>query len=115
MPGRHQLQNAMTTLRTVSALRERGWNIPVEAAVRGLARARMPGRLERLSDQPLVLLDGANGGRGIMATGALALLDGAGNGPTTMGGGALTLLDGADGGLALVYIADGGQGRGLKD
>ena len=29
MPGRHQLQNAMTTLRTVSALRERGWSIPV--------------------------------------------------------------------------------------
>ena len=67
MPGRHQLQNAMTTLRTVSALRERGWNIPVEAAVRGLARARMPGRLERLSDQPLVLLDGAHNTAGVEA------------------------------------------------
>lgn len=67
MPGRHQLQNAMTTLRTVSALRERGWSIPVEAAVRGLARARMPGRLERLSDQPLVLLDGAHNAAGVEA------------------------------------------------
>ena len=67
MPGRHQLQNAMTTLRTVSALRERGWNIPVEAVVRGLARARMPGRLERLSDQPLVLLDGAHNAAGVEA------------------------------------------------
>ena len=67
MPGRHQLQNAVTTLRTVSALRERGWDIPLEAAVRGLARARMPGRLERLAEQPLVLLDGAHNAAGVEA------------------------------------------------
>lgn len=67
MPGRHQLQNAQTALRTLAALRERGWNIPTEAEVRGLARARMPGRLERLSDQPLVLLDGAHNAAGVAA------------------------------------------------
>lgn len=67
MPGRHQIENAVTALRTLSALRERGWDIPVEAAVRGLARARMPGRLERLSDQPLVLLDGAHNAAGVEA------------------------------------------------
>lgn len=67
MPGRHQLQNAQTALRTLAALRERGWNIPIEAEVRGLARARMPGRLERMSDQPLVLLDGAHNAAGVAA------------------------------------------------
>lgn len=67
MPGRHQLQNAQTALRTLAALRERGWNIPAEAEVRGLARARMPGRLERMSDQPLVLLDGAHNAAGVAA------------------------------------------------
>ncbi|HIY39302.1 MAG TPA: bifunctional folylpolyglutamate synthase/dihydrofolate synthase [Candidatus Agathobaculum merdigallinarum] len=67
MPGRHQLQNAMTALRSLSALRERGWEIPTEAAVRGLARARMQGRLERLSEQPLILLDGAHNAAGISA------------------------------------------------
>lgn len=67
MPGRHQLQNAQTALRTIAALRERGWNIPVEAEVRGLARARMPGRLERMADQPLVLLDGAHNAAGVAA------------------------------------------------
>lgn len=65
MPGRHQLQNAGTALRTVAALRERGWKIPTEAAVRGLARARMPGRLERLRETPLVLLDGAHNAAGV--------------------------------------------------
>ena len=67
MPGRHQLQNAQTALRTLAALRERGWNIPLEAEVRGLARARMPGRLERIADQPLVLLDGAHNAAGVAA------------------------------------------------
>ena len=64
MPGRHQLQNARTALRALNALRERGWNIPIEAAVRGLARARIAGRLERVVDQPLILLDGAHNAAG---------------------------------------------------
>ena len=67
MSGRHQLQNAQTALRTLAALRERGWNIPLEAEVRGLARARMLGRLERMADQPLVLLDGAHNAAGVAA------------------------------------------------
>lgn len=67
--GRHQLQNAATALRAVAALRERGWEIPVEAAVRGLARARIAGRLERVVDAPLVLLDGAHNAAGIEALG----------------------------------------------
>ncbi len=64
MPGRHQLQNARTALRTLHALRERGWDISTEAMVRGLARARMAGRLERVVDQPLILLDGAHNAAG---------------------------------------------------
>ena len=75
MPGRHQLQNAMTALRTVDALRLRGWEIPVEAAVRGLARARMQGRLERVVDQPLVLLDGAHNEAGIEALCQMCIRD----------------------------------------
>lgn len=67
MPGRHQIQNAMTALRTVEALRVRGWDIPVSAAVHGLACARMPGRLERMRETPLVLLDGAHNAAGVEA------------------------------------------------
>lgn len=69
MPGRHQLQNAMTALQTISALRERGWKISLPAVVRGLASARMPGRLERLREAPLVLLDGAHNEGGVAALG----------------------------------------------
>ncbi len=49
------------------ALRDRGWSIPKESVVRGLARARMPGRLERMVEHPLVLLDGAHNVGGIDA------------------------------------------------
>ncbi|MDO5142003.1 MAG: folylpolyglutamate synthase/dihydrofolate synthase family protein [Eubacteriales bacterium] len=70
MPGRHQVGNALTALRSLAALRERGWTIPVEAAVRGLARARLPGRLERVCDQPLILLDGAHNAAGVEALAA---------------------------------------------
>lgn len=67
MLGRHQLQNAMTALHTVAALRQRGWDIPVSAAVHGLASARLPGRLERVREAPLVLLDGAHNAAGVEA------------------------------------------------
>lgn len=64
MPGRYQLQNALTALHTIQALRERGWKIDVSAVVRGLASARMAGRLERVRENPLVLLDGAHNAAG---------------------------------------------------
>ena len=67
MPGRHQIDNAVTALRALSALRERGWNVPVEAMVRGLARAHLPGRLARLVGQPVVLRGGAHNAAGVDA------------------------------------------------
>ncbi len=67
MPGFHQIKNALTALSVVDALRGRGWEIPVSAAVKGLARARLPGRLERVRETPLVLLDGAHNAEGAEA------------------------------------------------
>lgn len=60
MAGRHQIQNAQGVLMAVEALRARRLAIPVDAAVRGLATARMAGRLECVRETPLVLLDGAH-------------------------------------------------------
>lgn len=72
MPGFHQIKNALTALHTIMALRDRGWAVPETAAIQGLARARMPGRLERLRETPLVLLDGAHNSNGIAALGRFA-------------------------------------------
>lgn len=60
MIGRHQVDNASLALLTTEVLKRQGLAIP-EAAVRaGLAAARWDGRLEKIGENPLVLLDGAH-------------------------------------------------------
>lgn len=58
--GEHQLQNVRTVLKTVEALRDRGWNIPEDAVETGLAEAKWPARLELLNEDPVFLLDGGH-------------------------------------------------------
>jgi len=60
MLGRHQVENAMTVVAAVEALRARGQVISEEALVTGLARARIHGRMEVLGQNPLVVADGAH-------------------------------------------------------
>lgn len=67
MPGRHQVSNALTVMHTAIGLRTAGFPIPQDAIRQGLANARLPGRLEKIADAPLVLLDGAHNPGGIQA------------------------------------------------
>jgi len=53
--GPHQVDNARLALAVLELL-----DVPPEAAREGLARARWPGRLQVVSDRPLVVLDGAH-------------------------------------------------------
>lgn len=65
--GPHQVQNACTALQAVQALRARGWVIPPDAVAAGLARARIPGRMEVLRQNPCVLVDGGHNIAGVQA------------------------------------------------
>lgn len=68
LAGAHQLENAKTALAAVETLNESGClSIPLDAVVRGMANAVNPARLELLSENPLVLLDGAHNPNGIEA------------------------------------------------
>ncbi len=58
--GHHQMINATCALAAVDLLSAAGLAISPEAAVRGLAAVRWPGRMEVLSRQPLVVTDGAH-------------------------------------------------------
>lgn len=60
MLGWHQVENAMTSIATVEALAGRGLAIDRKAIVEGLARARVPGRLEMMGQRPLIVADGAH-------------------------------------------------------
>lgn len=59
--GAHQLTNAALALATVRRVEQRlGRAIPLEAIERGLKHAWLPGRLEVVQREPLVLLDAAH-------------------------------------------------------
>jgi len=60
LPGRFQLRNALTAAAAARLLAERGFNISDDAIASGIAAARWPGRLERISEHPAVYVDGTH-------------------------------------------------------
>ncbi|NLJ66155.1 MAG: bifunctional folylpolyglutamate synthase/dihydrofolate synthase [Clostridiales bacterium] len=62
--GEHQLLNAATALTAIEVVKELGMSVPKEAVVEGLLRTRWPGRLEKIQDNPTILIDGAHNAAG---------------------------------------------------
>lgn len=60
LAGQHQIENAVTVLEAVRALRRQGVRIEEEAVRKGLERTKWPGRLMVLGRHPLVIADGAH-------------------------------------------------------
>jgi dihydrofolate synthase/folylpolyglutamate synthase len=58
--GRHQLGNATCVLAAAQVLRESGFTLPRSIVKQGLAETNWPGRMEILSLEPLVVIDGAH-------------------------------------------------------
>lgn len=65
--GAHQIKNACTALVVLTKLTARGWNISEEAIKKGLAKAHWPGRLQVISQHPLIIVDGAHNEDGFLA------------------------------------------------
>jgi dihydrofolate synthase/folylpolyglutamate synthase len=60
LPGRFQVRNALAAATAARLLASRGFPIGDEAICQGIARARWPGRIERLTEHPSVYLDGTH-------------------------------------------------------
>lgn len=58
--GRVQIRNALTAATAAILLAQRGFSISKEAIERGVRETSWPGRLERLAENPAILLDGAH-------------------------------------------------------
>ena len=58
--GEYQVKNAATALAALSVVQEHGYSIPDQALMEGFAAVRFPARMELLSENPLVFLDGAH-------------------------------------------------------
>lgn len=63
MIGEHQIQNAQTALQAIFELKNLGWNII--NICEGLKKANIEGRMEKISDNPLILLDGGHNKEGV--------------------------------------------------
>ena len=69
-PGRHQAYNAAVVVEAALALCEKGFEIPDEAILFGIAATRFPARIEVLRRDPLVIVDGAHNPDGARALAA---------------------------------------------
>ncbi|MEH7118472.1 folylpolyglutamate synthase/dihydrofolate synthase family protein [Neobacillus vireti] len=67
MIGQHQTENAALAVLAVDYLNQAGFQVTEQAIRMGLKKAYWPGRLEILSENPLVLIDGAHNQEGITA------------------------------------------------
>lgn len=65
--GEHQAQNCAVALGVIDALRQRGYPIAEQTAIDGLARVRIPGRLEKIRDLPHTIVDAAHNAASISA------------------------------------------------
>lgn len=65
LAGRHQAVNALTAVAALDAL-----SVPVDAIERGMRETRWPGRLERISERPEIIVDGAHNPAGAAAVAA---------------------------------------------
>ena len=72
MAGRHQTENLKTALAALEILRKKGQiRLQRDRLYEGIEKARQPGRMELISKDPLILIDGAHN-----EAGAVALADG---------------------------------------
>jgi len=65
--GRFQVENAVAAVTAAWQLRGQGLRITHSAILEGLRHASWPGRLEKINERPLVLLDGAHNPAGARA------------------------------------------------
>jgi dihydrofolate synthase/folylpolyglutamate synthase len=65
--GEHQALNCGLALAMLDQLKAQGMQIDDRAAMRGLARVRLPGRMEILAQHPRILVDGAHNAASVEA------------------------------------------------
>lgn len=60
LKGEHQALNCGLALALLDKLRGRGFDVPEEKLIQGLAATQLPGRMELVWEEPRILLDGAH-------------------------------------------------------
>lgn len=67
LPGEHQAINCSVALSVMDALKSRGFAIDDQKAILGLADVKLEGRMEIVSEEPRILIDGAHNAASVEA------------------------------------------------
>ena len=67
LPGAHQQMNAMVCIEAALALWRKGWKIEDDAILKGLYQTTFPARIEVVSRNPFIVLDGCHNQDGAQA------------------------------------------------
>lgn len=60
LKGNWQINNAAVAIETVEVLKKQGFYISVENVLEGIEKTVWPGRFEKISDEPCMIIDGAH-------------------------------------------------------
>ncbi|MBQ8574716.1 MAG: bifunctional folylpolyglutamate synthase/dihydrofolate synthase [Clostridia bacterium] len=67
LSGKHQIYNFSTAISAINVLKGKGWNVSVKNMLDGVAALKMPARVETVSTDPLVIVDGGHNAEGFDA------------------------------------------------
>ncbi len=67
LAGKHQLYNFSAAASAVNVLKTKGWSILTQNMLDGIASLKMPARIEIVSTEPLVIVDGGHNAEGFDA------------------------------------------------
>lgn len=67
LSGKHQIYNFSTAIAAINVLKGKGWNVSMKNMLDGVASLKMPARVETVSTDPLVIVDGGHNAEGFDA------------------------------------------------
>lgn len=67
LSGKHQIYNFSTAISAINVLKNNGWNVSAKNMIDGISALKMPARVEIVSKDPLVIIDGGHNAEGIDA------------------------------------------------
>lgn len=67
LSGKHQIYNFSTAISAINVLKKNGWDISMKNMLDGVADLKMPARVEIVSEDPLVIIDGGHNAEGFDA------------------------------------------------
>lgn len=67
MLGEHQAINCGLALSVLATLKDRGFKLDDQSVIEGLAKAKLPGRMETIQENPRIMVDGAHNAASVEA------------------------------------------------